>query len=90
MTDTSEEGFVPPLQIVVLLRIQDDHIKDHQNEDVQEADEPTVGSNKETKGNSVHADKFQQSVQITHEMIYDTGAMEGQPDFEENVNSCTD
>lgn len=90
MRGTGGEGFVPPLQTVVLLRIQDDHIRDHQKEKVQEADEPTVGINKETKSKSVHADKFQQRVQITHEMNYDTGATEWQPDCEENLNSCMD
>lgn len=66
------------LQAVGPQGVQDDDIGDHQKEEVQQADEPTIGSNKKTKGVSVHVDKFQQRVQVTQEMIYDTRATERQ------------
>ena len=39
---------------------------------------------------SVHADQFQQRVQVTHRMIYDIRATEGQPDCKQDLNGCVD
>lgn len=85
--DTGGEGFVSSFQAVGPQGAQDDHIGDHQREEVQQADEPTV-DNKETKGMSVHADQFQQMVQDTQEMIYNIRAAEGQADCKQDMNGC--
>ena len=88
--DTGGEGFVSSFQAIGPQGAQDDHTGDHQKEEVQQADEPTVGSNKETKGMSVHADQFQQRVQVTHEMISNVRATEGQADCKQDLNGCVD
>ena len=38
----------------------------------------------------VHTDKFQQRVQVTHEVVYDTGATEGQTDYHRELRKGMD
>lgn len=86
MTPTSGERFPTPFRTVFSQQGQDDTVGNKQHREDEDADRSTIGKHQKMQDVSVSAGKLWQRVQVTHEMIYDSGATEWQVKSKGNLN----
>jgi hypothetical protein len=80
MWETHVERAFPSPRAVSLQGTQNDPIRYQQHYKVYHRDYPAIGSNKETKKESISAGKLYQRKNVTYEVIEDVGTKEWEPE----------
>ena len=84
---TCRNVFVSSFRAQGFQRAQNDNVGNEQHEKNEQAPAPTVSSHHNSKCVGFTVGKFQQCEEITHEVVNDIGATEGQLMCEKNLHS---